>query len=126
MSHTFFADFFITEGQGSSTFKFLTAAALLIPSTVPYSIAMMQPVNKKLNDKAESYMTTEITDTAAESGLAKEDTVHALVDKWATLNLGNAVLAGVGALCAAWSMVESVEVVGLQFLGLRSGANRLG
>ena len=86
----------------------------------------MQPVNKKLNEKADSYVSTEITDTAAESGVAKEDTVHSLVDKWATLNLGNAVLVGIGALCGAWSMVESVEVVGLQFLGLRTGANRLG
>ena len=86
----------------------------------------MESVNSKLQDKADSFGTTSLTSTDAESGVAKEETVHGLVDRWATLNLGRALLTGAGAVCAAWAIVSKLEVVGMGHFSLTSGANRMG
>ncbi|KAL1296962.1 hypothetical protein AAFC00_004562 [Neodothiora populina] len=98
-----------------------TAAALLVPSIIPYTVFAMGTVNKKLSDKASS-----LTDAAAESGIAQEETAHALVDKWATLNLIRSFLPLVATVCAAWASVDNYEILGLASLSLRSGANRMG
>ncbi|KAF1985202.1 hypothetical protein K402DRAFT_405347 [Aulographum hederae CBS 113979] len=113
------------EKPSTSAFKFFTAAAVLSPTIIPFSLLVMGPVNDKLFKKADSLANTAITDSAAESGVAKEETVHGLIDKWATLNLGNAALTFASAVCAAWAVLNPVEVVGLQGLGLSSGANRM-
>ena len=86
----------------------------------------MGPTNQALNQKAENLASTAITDTAAEAGVAKEETTHALVDKWAMMNLGRACIAGLSAVIALWANISSVEVVGFEQLGLTSGANRMG
>lgn len=79
----------------------------------------MKPTNDKLAAKASST-------AAAESGVAKEETAHALLDKWSTLNLGRSFLPLIGALCAGWAMADNYEVLGLADVVFKSGANRLG
>jgi len=86
----------------------------------------MKPINSKLLTKADSLASTAITDTAAESGVAKEETTHALVDKWATLHLGRALLAATAAVSATWATLSAVDVIGFDNIGLTTGANRLG
>jgi len=85
---------------------------MLLPSVIPYTILLMGPLNAKLVAKAESMSKTSITDTAAEIGVTKDETVHALVDKWATLNLFRAIITGIAAMSATWGSLRSVEVVG--------------
>jgi hypothetical protein len=109
----------------SSSFKLYTTAAVLLPAAIPYTILLMKPINSKLLSKADSLASTAITDTAAESGVDEAETTHALVDKWATLSLGRALLAAVGAGTAAWATISSIDVLPIRGLGLASGANRM-
>ena len=85
----------------------------------------MKPINSKLLTKASKLSTVSITDAAAEAGIAKEVTAHALVDKWATLHLGRALLAGAAAISAAWASLSAVDVIGFDKIGLTTGANRI-
>ncbi|OCK77577.1 hypothetical protein K432DRAFT_384580 [Lepidopterella palustris CBS 459.81] len=114
------------ESPSSPAFKLYAAAAVLVSSTIPYTLLLMLPTNKKLVEKSDSLASTELTDKAAEAGIAKEETVHALIDKWATFNLGRAILAGIGALCATYAVLARIDVVGVQEVGLTGGADRLG
>ena len=84
----------------------------------------MEPIIKKLEAKAESLASASITDTAAEAGVAKEETVHSLVDWWALYNLGRSVLTGVAAVLAAWAAVDKSEIVGFS-LGAGTGTNTM-
>ncbi|KAF2092071.1 hypothetical protein K490DRAFT_32435 [Saccharata proteae CBS 121410] len=112
------------EPISSSAFKLYTAAAVLLPSCIPYTLLVMKPIQDKLCARADSL--TALEDEAAEAGIAQEDTVHGMVDKWATLNLGRTVINGVAALCVAWATISKVDVVGFERVGLATGADRLG
>lgn len=100
-----------TEAPGSIPRKLYTAAALLYFAKIPYSYIFLHPTDVALKAKAESLANTSITDTAAEVGIAKEETTHALVDKWATINLGRAVLGFAGAACSVWATLGRVDVI---------------
>ena len=119
-------DLVVLEPSSSRTFKFYTAAAVLIPSIIPYNLGLMVPTNNKLLGKADSLATTEITDKAAEAGVTQEETVHALIDKWATLNLGQVITTGIGPLCILWATLGRIDVVRFQDVGLAPGVNRMG
>jgi hypothetical protein len=82
--------------------------------------------NKKLFAKQQSLAATSLEDKAAEAGVAKEETVHALIDKWAMLNLVRSMLVGAGAVLAAWAAVQKREVAGFTEMALQSGAGRMG
>ncbi|KAK7733553.1 hypothetical protein SLS57_000568 [Botryosphaeria dothidea] len=99
------------EAPGSIPRKLYTAAALLYFAKIPYSYIFLHPTDVALKAKAESLANTSITDTAAEVGIAKEETTHALVDKWATINLGRAVLGFAGAACSVWATLGRVDVI---------------
>ena len=45
-----------------------------------------------------------------ERGVSKNQTVHYLVDKWATLNLGRALVTGLAAILATVAAMEKVQV----------------
>lgn len=79
---------------------------------------MGEPINRQLESKAKT-----LALSATEDGVPKEETTHALVDKWATVNLGRVVIAGVSALVATWAAVDRTEVVPAMF-SLSTGANR--
>ncbi|ORY14904.1 hypothetical protein BCR34DRAFT_201939 [Clohesyomyces aquaticus] len=106
--------------------KLNLAATILFPSIVPYTFALMGSTNRALISKADSLAATALSDKAAEAGVAKNETVHALLDKWATLNLGRAIITGVGAILALWAALDKVEIFAFRDLSLGTGANRLG
>lgn len=99
---------------------------------IPFTLTVMGPLNKKLFKRADTFTGTfagkSLTDTDAEKGVSKEETTHALVDKWGTLNLVRAVLAGAGAICALWAVVGKGEIqaFGVRGLGIGLGADRMG
>ncbi|OAL43546.1 hypothetical protein IQ07DRAFT_616393 [Pyrenochaeta sp. DS3sAY3a] len=84
----------------SLSFKLNVAATLLLPSIVPFTFAFIVPTNKKLLAKRDQLAAASLEDKAIEVGVAQDETVHALIDKWGTLNLARAVIVGTGALCA--------------------------
>lgn len=92
---------------------------------MPYTLFFMSSVNNKLHERASSLANASLTDTAAESGVAEAETTHALVDKWATLNLGRSLLPLMGTIAAAWAVVDKYEVLGLGAT-FRTGADRMG
>ncbi|KAL1641279.1 hypothetical protein SLS58_006181 [Diplodia intermedia] len=99
------------ESPDSVPRKLYTAAALLYFAKVPYSFLFLHPTDVALQAKAQSFASTELADTSAEVGIAKEETTHALVDKWATINLGRAILGFTGAACAVWATLGRVDVI---------------
>ncbi|KAK0939727.1 hypothetical protein LTR29_008721 [Friedmanniomyces endolithicus] len=102
-----------------------TTAAALIAAAVPYSFMFLQPISRQLLQRADDFANTSLTDTAAESSLAEEETTHVLVDRWATLNLGRSLLCCVAALSATWAAVDRLEVV--PAVGkIVEGADRMG
>ncbi|KAJ9637128.1 hypothetical protein H2199_007414 [Coniosporium tulheliwenetii] len=113
------------EPRTSSAFKFYTAAAVLLPSIIPYTTLVMMPVNRKLLSKADSLANVSITDDT-ESGVAREETAHALIDKWAMLNLGRALMTSIGAFCGVWATLNWIDVVEWEGLGITTGASRMG
>lgn len=61
--------------------------------------------------------------------MPREQTTHWLVDRWATVNLGRAVLSGVAAVAAIWAGVEGSGFGGgVGGIGMRvtTGAGRMG
>lgn len=86
----------------------------------------MKPTNEKLLEKERSLAATSLEDKAVEAGIAKSETTHALLDKWATLNLARALIVGVGAICTAWAAVDKKEFAGFKSFAFHTGADRLG
>lgn len=113
------------DDTSSLPFKLNLAATLLFPSIVPYTIFFMGPINSKLSSKAQTLATTEITDKAAEAGVAREETVHALIDSWATWNMGRALITAVGSVCVTIAALDKLEYFGAK-VALKTGADRLG
>ena len=71
-------------------------------------------------------MSASLEDKAVEANVAEGENVHALMDKWATLNLARAVPVAVGAICAVLAALSKSEIVGFREIGVGSGANRMG
>jgi hypothetical protein len=111
------------EGASSTLGRLYIAAASLAALTVPYSLAVLEPVTQKLEEKAGSLAKASLTDTAAEAGVGKEETTHFLVDRWATVNLGRSVITGVAAVCATVAAVGHYGSVGFE---MKMGAGRMG
>lgn len=63
-----------------------------------------------MNKKAEDLKRASIEDATVEAGVAESDTVHQLVDKWATMNLGRTILTGVAAVLATYAAVDTLKV----------------
>lgn len=115
----------LLDDTGSTTFKLNLAASILLPGIIPFTIAVMKPTNDKLFERVDSLSSASLEDKTIEAKLAQSETTHALLDKWATLNLARAVLIAAGTLCGVIAAVDKVEVVGFGSIGLASGANRL-
>ncbi|KAF2794185.1 hypothetical protein K505DRAFT_275564 [Melanomma pulvis-pyrius CBS 109.77] len=113
------------QDSASTPFKLNVIAAVLLPSIIPFTLAFIDPTNKKLDKKLESFVGTALTDKAAEAGIAEEETTHALLDKWATLNLARAGIIGLGAVLGIWAAVDKREAVSFGNVSLSSGANRI-
>lgn len=113
------------EGPKSNIFKYYVGSATLIASLAPYLVLVMNPINEKLMTAATKYESASLADDV-EAGVAQEETVHQLVDRWATFNLGRAIITGASAVCAAMAVVRPLEVVEYAAMKLASGAERLG
>ncbi|KAK3669698.1 hypothetical protein LTR78_010450 [Recurvomyces mirabilis] len=111
--------------RGSPAHILYTTSSILLASVFPYSLLFLHPITEKLTRKAHSLSCASLTDTAIESGVAKEETTHALVDKWATVNLGRTVLSTLAAVTATWAAVDRLEVVPAA-VRLGGGAGRMG
>lgn len=81
------------------------AAALLLPSIAPFTILFIKPVNDKLIAKMNELASASLEDKAVEQGVAEGENTHALIDRWAVLNVVRAgfLVAGMG--CAVGGAV---------------------
>jgi hypothetical protein len=66
--------------------KLYATAAVLVISLMPFTLAMIMPTNKKLQGKTKDYKGLKVTEEVTEVGVAKEESVKQLVDKWGLLN----------------------------------------
>ena len=107
---TYNADSDVLEPRFSKPFLLYTASASLLALCVPYTYFLGEPISQKLEAKANSFATASITEEGAEVGVKQEETVHYLVDRWATMNLGRTVLTGISAMLATWAAVERVKI----------------
>ncbi|GIZ40958.1 hypothetical protein CKM354_000427800 [Cercospora kikuchii] len=95
-----------------------TTASSLLLALIPYTYLLGEPVNKKLEEKARTLK-------AEEAGVKREESVHGLVDTWASVNFGRAVVSFVASAAAIWAAVERPGVVPASAT-LATGANRMG
>ena len=100
-----------------STLGNLTATTLLL-ATIPYSLLLLEPLTQSLEAKA-----ADPSLTTAEVEVKQEQTTHWLVDRWATVNLGRAVLCTLAAGSAIWAGVSGVGIAGVRVV---SGVERMG
>jgi anthrone oxygenase-like protein len=112
-----------TTSSGSA--GLYTAAALLTPAIVPYTMLVLQPTNEALKKKLASASSAAVGEAAAELK-GEEDNTHALVDRWASLNLVRGLISLSAALVGTWASLGAVEVVAVESFEFISGANRLG
>jgi len=113
------------EPKQSTASYLYTSSASLLGLLVPYTLLIAGPIVQKLDRKAESFSGASLEDTKLEEGIAQEETVHGLVDQWALVNFGGALISGLGAVLATWAVVDKVIVVPAGFK-IATGANRLG
>jgi DMSO reductase anchor subunit len=92
---------------------------------VPFTLLFIAPVNNKLIEKKNLMRSASLTDKKVEADVAESETTHALIDKWATLNLARAVLIGAGALCAVIAAVDKRQNFRFGSIGLSPGASRM-
>ncbi|KAK8138637.1 hypothetical protein PG984_002017 [Apiospora sp. TS-2023a] len=96
LAHAALAYYTVTNTRGPQKGAVCNAVAALVAlSVMPWTLGLLAPINEKLLrkvDEAQSLGATEVEDR--EVGVAEEETAHALVDRWALLNLyrGAAVL----------------------------------
>lgn len=99
------------------------AAALLSPAIIPFTLTIMAPNVKaliaKTDDNAALAEMKEVTEQ-------DQKNAHALVDRWALLNLGRAGLSAASAIVGLWATLGAVDVVGVESVSFLSGANRMG
>lgn len=91
---------------------------------MPYTFLLSEPINQKLLQKESTLASVSPTDSKAEAGIAKEDSVHGLVDKWATVNFGRFAIAAVAAIVSTWAAIDRAEVVPAA-IRFASGADRM-
>ncbi|EDU39623.1 DUF1772-domain-containing protein [Pyrenophora tritici-repentis] len=107
----------------STPFRLNVAATILLPSIVPFTLLVLGPTNNKLIAKKDEFAAAHAKGKAIKANTADGETVHELMDKWATLNAARAVLVAAGALCTVIAAVNKREVAKL---GSMSMASRLG
>lgn len=75
--------------------------------------------------KRDELESASLEDKAVEANAAQGETVHELMDRWATLNMARTLLVGVGAACTVLAAASKREVVKFGSMAIKSGANRL-
>ncbi|KAF2692025.1 hypothetical protein K458DRAFT_354231 [Lentithecium fluviatile CBS 122367] len=96
------------QDPSSLPFKLNLAATLLFPSIIPFTLVFIGPVNAKLAYKAHALASSgSLADKDIEAGVAADETVHALLDVWATRNLARAAITGLGVVFAVWAALDA-------------------
>lgn len=95
----------LTEDPKSTPFRLNALATILLPSIVPFTLLAMAPTNDKLLGKKDELATASLSNKNVEAFAAEGETVHELMDKWASLNMARAMLVAVGAVCTVASAV---------------------
>ncbi|KAF2772927.1 hypothetical protein EJ03DRAFT_387272 [Teratosphaeria nubilosa] len=109
----------------STQFRLHLIAATLLTSLIPYSFFLLEPLNRRLLKKASDLASASLTDAEVEANVSRDDSVHALVDKWAVVNLGRTILSGVAAIAATWAALDRLEAVPV-VARVVEGADRMG
>ncbi|KAK7531686.1 uncharacterized protein J3D65DRAFT_638431 [Phyllosticta citribraziliensis] len=117
------------EPNGSLPFRlYTTAAVLLLPVQVPFTFIALRKAELQLlgeadhasaaSPSASASITASTVDVGREDvaldgvvDAKRNETMHALVDWWATANLGRAGLSIVAAFAGAWATMGRVDVV---------------
>ena len=81
-----------TEDPKSTPFRLNALATILLPSIVPFTLLAMAPTNDKLLGKKDELATASLSNKNVEAFAAEGETVHELMDKWASLNMARAML----------------------------------
>ncbi|CAN9248148.1 unnamed protein product [Alternaria alternata] len=76
----------------STPFRLNALATILLPSIVPFTLLAMAPTNDKLLGKKDELATASLSNKNVEAFAAEGETVHELMDKWASLNMARAML----------------------------------
>jgi len=77
------------------TFYLYTAAAILVPAIVPWTLGVMGGTNDKLHEKAEM-----------DSEMKEDLELDNLISRWKVLNLGRAVFPALAAVLGLWTVVS--------------------
>jgi hypothetical protein len=105
------------------TFPLYLTAALLSPAIIPFTLTVMAPNVKLLLEKSDP---ATLNVSAKEFSEQEECSAHALVDRWALLNLGRVTLSAASALVGLWATLGPVDVIAVESVVFMSGANRMG
>lgn len=83
------------------------AAGVLSFGIVPYTVAFMMGTNRMLEARAERAERAGVLEEVVEEVVEEAEGVGSkfLVDRWGVLNLGRAVMVGVGAVVGAWATI---------------------
>ncbi|CAN9418367.1 unnamed protein product [Alternaria alternata] len=108
----------------STPFRLNALATILLPSIVPFTLLAMAPTNDKLLGKKDELATASLSNKNVEAFAAEGETVHELMDKWASLNMARAMLVAVGAVPA--SLTRGSSKPGLIMSCVGSGGLGLG
>lgn len=82
-------------------------AGVLNFGIVPYTVAFMMGTNRMLEARAERAERAGVLEEVVEEVVEEAEGVGSkfLVDRWGVLNLGRAVMVGVGAVVGAWATI---------------------
>lgn len=98
------------EPRWTTTSILNTISSTLLLATIPYSMVYMHPITEKLKSKAASLSSSIEGKQRGETGVKTQETVHFLVDRWATLNLSRVLLTGLSAALATWAAVGKWQI----------------
>jgi hypothetical protein len=90
------------------SFNLYTAAAVLIPAIVPFTLIVIKKTNSKLFAKAEFY------DTQSAAEKKEDEELAQLFKRWRVLNLIRACFPALGAVAGLWAVIARPEFVGLK------------
>jgi Domain of unknown function (DUF1772) len=91
----------------TSSKRLYTAAAIIIPCIVPFTLLFMRPTNNAIHAKKAFYS------SAVGAGIATDAELSRLIAKWTVLNYTRSLLPLLGTLLGAWAVVGRPEVAGL-------------
>jgi hypothetical protein len=90
-------------GALGDKWKLYALASALNIAMVPYTLTVMASTNNKLLTKAGEIGELKLDEDMPLAVGVDGETPHQLVDKWATLNVGRALLLGAAAALTAWT-----------------------